>query len=41
MPPDDLIALPDGLPWRVVTVIEVEDSGALDALCEVEPASRD
>jgi hypothetical protein len=38
---DDIVALVDGLPWRVVTVIHVEDSAALDALCEVEPASSE
>jgi hypothetical protein len=34
--PGDLIALPDGQPWRVVAVIELGDS-ALDAICKVDP----
>jgi hypothetical protein len=33
----DLIALPHGQPWRVVAVVELDDS-ALDAICKVEPA---
>jgi hypothetical protein len=33
----DLIALPDGRLWRVVNVVELDDS-ALDAICQVEPA---